>query len=71
MTAPIFQLIQNRAQIAEREMFTTFNMGIGLVIVLPENSASAAQEFLKSQEIESHRIGTIESTPDASHVELR
>jgi len=69
--SPVFQLIQQQAQIEEREMFTTFNMGIGLVIVLPESEADVAQEFLKTQQIEVHRIGRIESTPDASHVELR
>jgi len=69
--SPIFQLIQERAQIEEREMFTTFNMGIGLVIVLSESEANAASEFLQSQNIEVHRIGRIESTPSASHVELR
>ena len=68
---PVFQLIQERAQIEEREMFTTFNMGIGLVIVLPAAEANASIEFLKSQNVEAHRIGMIESTPDASHVELR
>ena len=31
----IFQIIQRRGGVADREMFRTFNMGIGLVVVVP------------------------------------
>jgi phosphoribosylformylglycinamidine cyclo-ligase len=34
-TPPIFELLQNRGAIATTEMFRAFNMGIGLIVVVP------------------------------------
>src|SRR5438093_9021947 len=34
----IFQLIQKKGRIMDREMFTTFNMGIGMILVVPEKN---------------------------------
>jgi phosphoribosylformylglycinamidine cyclo-ligase len=42
-TQPIFTLLKEGGNIAEDEMLRTFNSGIGLVIVVPEN---AVQEIL-------------------------
>jgi phosphoribosylformylglycinamidine cyclo-ligase len=36
---PIFDVIQKEGNIEEREMFTTFNMGIGLMLVADKNNA--------------------------------
>ena len=36
---PVFKLIQHDGNIAEREMFTTFNMGIGMILFTDKNSA--------------------------------
>src|SRR5690606_25406034 len=69
--APIFALIQERAQIEEREMFTTFNMGIGLTIFVAPENAAAAQQHLSTLGAAAHRIGTVESTPETQWVELR
>ncbi len=38
----MFRAIQHLGDIAEREMFRTFNMGIGFVLVVPETSAETA-----------------------------
>lgn len=35
---PIFSLIQKRGKIGVREMYHTFNMGVGMVLILPEKS---------------------------------
>jgi phosphoribosylformylglycinamidine cyclo-ligase len=67
---PIFSLIEGRAEIAEREMFTTFNMGIGMVLVVAPQDEAAARELLRAHNLDAPRIGHIESTPDAAHVEL-
>lgn len=67
---PIFSLIQQRANIAEREMFTTFNMGIGLVAVVPAEQAEKAQSLLQGAGIGARRIGRIDATTEESHVEL-
>ncbi len=67
---PIFALLQERGAIAEREMFTTFNMGIGLVLVVDAAQATAAQQALSAHQIEAHRIGAISETDEPPHVAL-
>ena len=32
---PIFQLLQNKGKLTDKEMYRTFNMGIGLIIIVP------------------------------------
>jgi phosphoribosylformylglycinamidine cyclo-ligase len=67
---PIFSLIQERAGVAEREMFTTFNMGIGLAVVVDKADVEAA---LSSQEkyFGAYQLGIIEAGEGEARVELR
>jgi phosphoribosylformylglycinamidine cyclo-ligase len=63
----VFDLIQERGQIEEREMFTTFNMGVGMVAVVASDAAEAAITHLLEQGIVASRIGEIvagETAPD-------
>ena len=55
----IFQLIREIGHIELSEMFTTFNMGIGLIAVVPEKDANRALKVLNTFH-ESHRLGTVE-----------
>ncbi len=68
---PIFALIQERAAIAEREMFTTFNMGIGLVIIVAAADAEAANAHLQAQGETVYTLGVIEVGEGEAHVVLR
>lgn len=45
---PIFRLIQKEGDVPEEDMWRTFNMGIGLVLVLPEEQAKKAKAKLES-----------------------
>ena len=36
---PIFDFIEEKGELARKEMFTTFNMGIGMVLAVPEEAA--------------------------------
>lgn len=45
---PIFALIREGGQVAEDEMFRTFNMGIGLVIIVAPEHADHARRLLAS-----------------------
>jgi phosphoribosylformylglycinamidine cyclo-ligase len=45
---PIFRLMQKEGGIDEREMFTTFNMGTGLILVVDRNDASKALNLLET-----------------------
>ena len=45
----IFREIQERSRINEREMFRTFNMGVGMVLILgPQNAQRALQMLEKT-----------------------
>lgn len=57
--SPIFELIQDNGNIREEDMFNTFNMGIGMVIVVDAADAPGLQDFLKSINEESYIIGGI------------
>ena len=57
---PIFQTIQRAGHIADREMRSTFNMGIGMALVCRARDAERATRFLRRAGIAAWRIGTIE-----------
>jgi phosphoribosylformylglycinamidine cyclo-ligase len=46
-TPKIFKLIQEKGNVSNEEMFKTFNMGVGLVLVVKKTDANATIEFLK------------------------
>jgi phosphoribosylformylglycinamidine cyclo-ligase len=52
---PIFQLIQQRGEIAPEEMYEVFNMGIGLVLMVPADAVTDVQSAIP----EALRIGEI------------
>ncbi len=56
---PIFDLIAKEGNIPERDMFNTYNMGVGMVLVVPANQADRAKEVLKAQGQECYMIGGI------------
>ena len=55
----IFQKIQKKGKIENFEMFRTFNMGIGLIMVVPKDSAIALRSFLNTQRVDSYIIGEV------------
>jgi phosphoribosylformylglycinamidine cyclo-ligase len=44
---PAFRALQRLGDIADREMFSTFNMGVGYVLVAPEAEAARAVAVLQ------------------------
>ena len=44
---PIFKLIAERGNIPERDMYNTFNMGIGMAVIVPESEVEKSLEILK------------------------
>lgn len=55
----IFELLQQWGQVEAKEMYRTFNMGIGMIIVVPEAEAKALQDYLQEQGEPSYEIGRI------------
>ncbi|MGB4268449.1 MAG: phosphoribosylformylglycinamidine cyclo-ligase [Spirochaetota bacterium] len=58
---PIFQIIQREGNIEEKEMFTTFNMGIGMICVVDKNDADTLLQSLTQSGEKAYFIGHIES----------
>ena len=56
---PIFELIQKHGNISERDMFNTFNMGVGMSIVVPKDEADKALAILKDNGEDAYIIGEI------------
>ena len=56
---PIFDMIQKWGNIPERDMFNTYNMGVGMSIVVPAAQAETALEILKTNGIDAYVIGDI------------
>ncbi len=67
---PIFTLLRARAGVAEREMFTTFNMGIGLILVVAAADAQAAKAHLATQGETVYTLGAIETAGGEPYVVL-
>ena len=61
---PIFDLIAKEGNISERDMFNTFNMGIGMSIVVAQEDAEKAVEILKANGEDAYVIGKIENSED-------
>ena len=55
----IFRLIQERGNIPERDMYNTFNMGIGMCVIVPENEVEKSLEILKEAGEEAYLIGEV------------
>lgn len=56
---PIFKLIAERGNIPERDMYNTFNMGIGMAVIVPENEVEKSLEILKEAGEEAYLIGEV------------
>lgn len=56
---PIFDLIAKTGNIPERDMFNTFNMGVGMSIVVDKNDADKTLEILKANGENPYIIGEI------------
>ncbi len=56
---PIFDLIAKTGNIPERDMYNTYNMGVGMSIVVPADEVDTALEILKAQGEDAYVIGEI------------
>ncbi len=56
---PIFDLIASAGNIPERDMFNTYNMGVGMSIVVPADQVEQSLEILEAQGETAYVIGKI------------
>ena len=56
---PIFNYLAKKGNVSERDMFNTFNMGVGMSIVVAKENVDKALEILKANGEDAYVIGTI------------
>ena len=56
---PIFDLIARTGHIPERDMFNTFNMGVGMTVSVDKNDADKAVEILNNSGVEAYILGEL------------
>ena len=61
---PIFKLIAQRGGISEHDMFNTFNMGVGMSIVVAKEDAETALDILRANGEDAYVIGEIVKSED-------
>jgi len=61
---PIFELLQKTGNIPERDMFNTYNMGVGMSVVVNKNDADKALSILKANGEDAYIIGETVKSDD-------
>ncbi len=56
---PIFKLIMEKGSIPERDMFNTFNMGVGMTVVVDKNDVDKAIAAIKNAGEEAYVLGEL------------
>ena len=56
---PIFKLIAERGNIPERDMFNTFNMGVGMTCIVAKEDADRTLEVLKANGEDAYVLGEV------------
>ena len=65
---PVFDLLAHEGQISERDMFNTFNMGVGMSIVVAAQDADEAVRILTEAGEQPYVIGEIASSEESIHI---
>ncbi|MBQ4311251.1 MAG: phosphoribosylformylglycinamidine cyclo-ligase, partial [Oscillospiraceae bacterium] len=66
---PIFDLIAKTGHIPERDMFNTFNMGVGMCAVVDKNDADKAVEAVRSAGEEAYVLGELVESEEGVIIE--
>lgn len=57
---PVFNLMQKMSDIPERDMYNTFNMGLGMIVAVDSDNADKAVKCLEEAGEKAYIIGTLE-----------
>ncbi len=61
---PIFKLLQETGNISEHDMFNTFNMGVGMSVIVAKEDVNAALEILHANGEAAYVVGEIIASDD-------
>ena len=56
---PVFSLIAEKGGISEHDMFNTYNMGVGMSVIVPADEAEKALKLLRDNGVDAYTIGEI------------
>ena len=56
---PVFSLIAEKGGISEHDMFNTYNMGVGMSVIVPADEAEKALKILRDNGVDAYTIGEI------------
>ncbi len=56
---PIFELIAEKGNIPERDMFNTFNMGVGMTVIVSKEDAEKTLDILKANGEDAYILGSV------------
>ena len=56
---PVFDMLKRLGQIPERDMYNTFNMGVGMVATVAASQADAALQILTQNGVSAYAIGEV------------
>ena len=65
---PIFDLIAERGGIPERDMFNTFNMGVGMTAIVSAADADRALEILKEEGEDAYILGDVVQSEESVEI---
>ena len=63
-TPAIFRLLQETGSIPERDMFNTYNMGVGMSVVVSKETADRALAALRERGVDAYAVGEIVKSED-------
>lgn len=61
---PIFHFLQEKGEISDHDMFNTFNMGVGMLLVIEEKDQERTLEILKEQGENAYLLGKVVASED-------
>ncbi|MBO4360577.1 MAG: phosphoribosylformylglycinamidine cyclo-ligase [Eubacteriaceae bacterium] len=56
---PVFEILQRRGGISERDMFNTYNMGVGMTVITSPADADRALQILREDGEDAYAIGRV------------
>ena len=60
---PVFQFLEKKGKIEHREMYNTYNMGIGMILAIDKADVAKAQEILAKANRKTYVIGKVTANP--------
>ncbi|MDR2142731.1 MAG: phosphoribosylformylglycinamidine cyclo-ligase [Deltaproteobacteria bacterium] len=67
---PIFDFIKKEGQLATEELYRVFNMGLGLLLILPDNEVNPVMAIMEDHRETPQVVGIIEAQTDQDRVKL-